>query len=407
MTEGNQENLPEPIVVGSHLIIPSALANLDGSDGIYRDKFSVPLVSASNDVEAVWKWLKEFDESPHTLRAYRKEAERLLMWAIAVRKKPLASLDRDDVGAYFDFASELPDDWKKDKSLPRTSPEWRPFRKNLTGPSLRQAKIVLNAMFSWLVDAKYLTGNPLSLMRRKTKPSKSSAKMESKERRRALPVGAVKIVRQWLASQVAETPFQQLSALRNVLIFELFYATGGRLFEITRATMGKLSRDSGLWWLFVVGKGDKEAEMPIPDNVMDIIIAYRTAYNLPPLPYPEERTPLIMRLAGPGAAPEEAGLSDNMIYRLVKSILSGAHGLANELGDDHSASFLFKASTHWLRHTTLTHAYDRTGDVRFVMDLGRHANINTSMRYVSKDRESFHDRVSKALQVADEDPAKE
>lgn len=39
----------------------------------------------------------------------------------------------------------------------------------LTATSQRQAMVILNALFAWLVDAGYLAGNPLSLSRQRTR----------------------------------------------------------------------------------------------------------------------------------------------------------------------------------------------------------------------------------------------
>ena len=49
----------------------------------------------------------------------------------------------------------------------RDSVLWRPFAGPLGPSSQRQALSILNAMFSWLVEAGYLAGNPLALSRRK------------------------------------------------------------------------------------------------------------------------------------------------------------------------------------------------------------------------------------------------
>lgn len=37
-------------------------------------------IAAHSDTEAVARWLAEYRDSPRTLRAYRREAERLLLW---------------------------------------------------------------------------------------------------------------------------------------------------------------------------------------------------------------------------------------------------------------------------------------------------------------------------------------
>ena len=59
------------------------------------------------------------------------------------------------------------------RKVARDDPKWRPFAGPLSPTSQRQAIVILNGMFSWLVNAGYLAGNPLSLSRnrqRKAKP---------------------------------------------------------------------------------------------------------------------------------------------------------------------------------------------------------------------------------------------
>ncbi|WP_302059383.1 hypothetical protein, partial [Paraburkholderia sp. CNPSo 3274] len=42
-------------------------------------------------------------ESPHTARAYGREAERLLLWAVVERRLPLSSLTAEDATAFRTF----------------------------------------------------------------------------------------------------------------------------------------------------------------------------------------------------------------------------------------------------------------------------------------------------------------
>ena len=53
---------------------------LDGSHGSNRALSGVRQTAADTDVDAVRLWLAEYAGSPHTLRNYRKEAVRLLIW---------------------------------------------------------------------------------------------------------------------------------------------------------------------------------------------------------------------------------------------------------------------------------------------------------------------------------------
>src|SRR5690625_1891598 len=62
-----------------------------GGRGLFRSS-EQPLISAGDDLEAVSIWLANYADSPNTLAAYRKELERLLLWASETRGRPLSSL---------------------------------------------------------------------------------------------------------------------------------------------------------------------------------------------------------------------------------------------------------------------------------------------------------------------------
>ncbi|MGF6606690.1 hypothetical protein OKW45_001590 [Paraburkholderia sp. WSM4175] len=55
-------------------------------------------LAAMNDVEAIAAWLG-LHESAHMVRAYRREAERLVLWAVVERRLPLSSLTAGDATA--------------------------------------------------------------------------------------------------------------------------------------------------------------------------------------------------------------------------------------------------------------------------------------------------------------------
>ena len=45
-------------------------------------------LGARNDLEAVNAWLSRYQEKPSTLRSYRKEVERFMLWCAQELKKP-------------------------------------------------------------------------------------------------------------------------------------------------------------------------------------------------------------------------------------------------------------------------------------------------------------------------------
>jgi hypothetical protein len=90
-------------------------AELDGSAGRYRAPHEKCLFMAANDHEAIGAWLASkrpgdgAGEMSSTQRSYRKEAERLLLWAILERKKALSSLSVEDATDYRGFLADPPE----------------------------------------------------------------------------------------------------------------------------------------------------------------------------------------------------------------------------------------------------------------------------------------------------------
>jgi hypothetical protein len=108
---------------------------------------------------------------------YRKEAERLFLCSIVQLDKPLSSLTHEDLLVYQPFLADPQPSAVRvaagGRKHPRSDARWRPFYGPHSPASQRQAMVILNVMFAWLVQAGYLAGNPLSLSRqraRKTAP---------------------------------------------------------------------------------------------------------------------------------------------------------------------------------------------------------------------------------------------
>jgi len=83
---------PSIVQPWEHLVVPT---DLDGSRGAYRASKESCVLAADDDYRAVQAWL-ELQEVATTQRAYRKEAKRLMLWAILERGKALPSLTTED-----------------------------------------------------------------------------------------------------------------------------------------------------------------------------------------------------------------------------------------------------------------------------------------------------------------------
>ena len=83
-------------------------------------------IQANHDLDAVRAYLNRYRDQPKTLRAYTKELERFLLWAVVLRGKALSDLRVDDCEAYKDFLKS-PDPRFVGERFARHSPRWRPF----------------------------------------------------------------------------------------------------------------------------------------------------------------------------------------------------------------------------------------------------------------------------------------
>jgi len=143
---------PADMVPWEHIVVPQ---EVDGSQGTFRAPRATCTLSANNDYEAVHAWLA-LHESAATQRAYRKEAERLILWAIVERGRALSSLTTEDAVAYRAFLRHpAPRTRWVGPSRPRSSPEWKPFAGGLSARSAAYALTVLGAMYRWLMQQRY------------------------------------------------------------------------------------------------------------------------------------------------------------------------------------------------------------------------------------------------------------
>ena len=142
---------------------------IDGSTGSNRAATPSTLLHANTDLDALQAWLAQYVDSPNTLNSYRKESERLLLWANLERNKAISSLTHEDLLLYQQFLRNPSpaQRWvlKNASKVGRDHPDWRPFAGPLSSSSSRQALTVLNSLFSWLVSAGYLAANPLAVLR--------------------------------------------------------------------------------------------------------------------------------------------------------------------------------------------------------------------------------------------------
>jgi site-specific recombinase XerD len=318
-------------------------AELDGSQGENRSLSGGCQIQAENDWQDIQCWLEEFEGSPQTSRAYRKEAERLLLWSVRQRHKALSSLLREDFHAYQLFLADPQPAtyWCGNRAL-RHSPAWKPFKGPLSTSSQRHSMIVINALLSYLVEAGYLQGNPLSLIRRRNRTLNPETR-EAISQERFLDQETWKHLKIFVTTLPQNTPREIEHYERLRFLFHFLYLLAPRVSEIASHPMNSFREFRGHWWWFVLGKGEKRGKVPVTDEMLDALMRYRRFLQLTDLPTEEDNSPLLRSLKG------NKGITANMIYRLVKATVTQAAGELEGI-DPIRAAKLRNASTHWFRH---------------------------------------------------------
>lgn len=360
---------------------------LDGRLGLNRACGNRPQIAAENDVEAIKAWLARYGDTKTTFDNYRKEAERLLLWAVVELRKPVSSLTHEDLLVYQRFLADPQPEGRwvmKKRKMPRNDPGWRPFAGPLSPTSQRQAVLILNAMFSWLVTAGYLAGNPLALSRQRQRKAKPRIT-------RFLDEDLWLEVKRTIEHMPRETNRQREHYHRVRWLFSLFYITGIRISEVTQNTMGgffcRKDRDGELrWWLEITGKGDKTRITPATNELMVELARYRREMGLNPLPVEDEHIPLVLPIGG-----RHQAMTRSAIHQITKQVFKNTADNLKLRGLDAAGQIarLEAASAHWMRHTAGSKMAGQM-DLRHVRDNLGHESLTTTNTYLHSEDDLRH-----------------
>jgi integrase len=391
-----------------------------------------------NDRDAIAAWLAVAGRSPHTRRAYHREAERLVLWTVVERRKALSSLDADDCGAYRAFLADPQPRvrWCVRPSPGRQSSLWRPFTGPLGAAGQRQAIAALSSLFGFLVERRYLWANPW-----RERPSGSPDSWPPVQHtgqtapdalhgpyhpkalatahrppaparpRRGSPARPLDASRSlspalWagvLAAADALPPVGAHQRLRFALRW--LYATGLRLSEAVGARLADLRHEPAsdgtpaAWWLSVRPAGAaRTRELPLPDSLIDALRDYLGSRGLDPDPLlPGQRETFVLgqaterserasRLPMSGPIDARQGLRAATLARQLKQHFGVCAAARAEVGDADGARQLAAASAHWLRHTHARHLLAHGLPLELAQRHLGHAARSTTAAYLVSER---------------------
>jgi site-specific recombinase XerD len=257
---------------------------------------------------------------------------------------------------------------------------------------------ILKNLYGFLVDQNYLMGNPWSAV---GVPRTSGPKVNAG---RSFSLAQWQFIEQQLTTLPATSANQRLT-----FGLHLLYATGLRLSEVVAATVDDLqwveypadaSDDHPLqgWLLRVIGKGQKEREVPLPIDVVGELAKYlvsrglvenpqdignQGAYLLGKASDAAERAPGLS--TGQTLDPRQ-GIAATTFYDQIKAFFADCAGVLRGQGDERGAERFLKASTHWMRHSHASHAIAAGMPIEIAQQNLGHASLATTTVYVTTEK---------------------
>ena len=342
-------------------------------------------------------WLQALS---NTQRAYRKEAERFLLWAITHKGKALSSMSNEDCTLYRDFLADPQprSRWCGDRGRERWSPLWRPFEGPLSASAQRHAVTILKNLYGFLVDQNYLVGNPWSAV---GAPRTSGLKVNA---------GRSFSLAQWAFIETQLKMLPVTSAHQRVTFgLHLLYASGLRLSEVVAARVDDLewveypadaSDDEPKqgWLLRVIGKGQKEREVPLPADVVGELAKYLVSRGLHAEAQNIGNQGAFLLGKASDAAQRAPGLSTGQVldprqgiaattfYDQIKAFFADGADVLRGQGDTKGAERFAKASTHWMRHSHASHAIASGMPIEIAQQNLGYASLATTTVYVTTEK---------------------
>ncbi len=359
----------------------------------------VQLDFAQDNLKHAFEFLKQYDGNESTFKCYRREIERLIQWSWLIQEKSILDLKRDDLEAYINFCMKPPRSWIALKVVSRfrtingvrtPNRNWRPFviqhktneilnkdHYKFSQKSIREIFVALGSFYTFLNSENVVDSNPVNSIRQK---SKFIRKNQTKSAVRRLTDLQWKIVVDTAKDLAQSLPEKYERTLFVISALYLMYLRVSELVETSRWSpqMNHFYQDSYQnWWFKTVGKGNKERNIAVNDDMLLALSRWRQYLGLLDLPAIDENFPLIPKLRGCG------NITDvKSIYLIVDECFSAAAEKLKEMNQFTEAENLRHASSHWLRHTGISDSinkYDRP--IAHVRDDAGHASINTTDRY--------------------------
>ena len=269
---------------------------------------------------------KERNDSPHTVKAYRRDVERLALYALTKGARTPTDISSRVLREFVYHLKDL----------------------GLAPASIRRNVSSVRTYFRFLLGDGHVVRDP-------------SERLETPKRWRSLPdVLSVDEVGRLLAAPSLDDPL----TFRDRALLELAYGAGLRVSEWITLAVRDVLFEEGLVRVF--GKGSKERLVPIGRSAIGAVAIYLRELR-PRLEHGEGKGILLLNARG-------RPLTRMGAWKILRRYVE-------------KAQITKHVSPHTLRHSFATHLLEGGADLRAVQEMLGHVDISTTQIYTHVDRE--------------------
>lgn len=298
----------------------------------------------------------ERDRSPHTVRAYRREARSLLHHLRTVERIDVAELDISALRSWLAARAEA----------------------GLSSATLARSAAAARTLSAWLAATGRIVHDPGTRLRPPRRgrhlptvltADQAASLMDAPGMETAPPPRERHEVVEPVASRRREAVI-----LRDAAVLEVLYSSGLRVSELVSLDLTSIDVENRT--VRVIGKGSKERLVPIGLPALRAVQAWV-----------DEGRPILAGAAGPAGA--EGSATSARARDAGRALFLGLRG--GRLGDravrdlvaeaSHAAGISGHVTPHTLRHSAATHLVEGGADLRSVQDYLGHSSLATTQIY--------------------------
>lgn len=346
------------------------------------------LIDANNDREAISLYLLIRCQKPTTLNAVQRDLRKFAVFMHLENLRSLREIKAEHCHAFQAWlmapAAELcsgkecrpPGLTLQNAGRKVPNPDWKPFRAPLSPVSTNQTVDKIKALFTWLVNAGYLSGNPWSLIKPVTKATTSTKDETEDGDARELPLRCIRAVLHFLENGEHFSCVESRRFAQWRWFFHFYLYTAARLSSGTTATLDDIYRNRkghNQLTLTVKGTGIRRKDVPWIPELEAEYLRYRSAIGLPEtmikkgnrrrqandtLPADQGPRHLLLPLTVDSNTKTSKPLSYHSVHGHIVDLIRTARDWAIECPEinleNWELAILEDATGHWIRHGTAT-----------------------------------------------------